>query len=249
MVEKDPEALTVDSYKLGKTPVHTAVCCGQSLEVIRFLLRKRPQALGEEDAWGKTPLACAAASSHHYQSSEDFAEVLDFLVDPVRIIQPDRAGLLPLHIACLNRNRLEDIEMLFDEFPDAICQPDNMGRLPLHSACINPHVQLELLEFLVEGHPEALKTFDKNGSVPLHLAIQRKVPVECVLFLISQAEGAVRTREASSMMYPLHMACKMGSDFEILEALIDIFPKAIDIPDKVSVTWIALCFASTNDHH
>jgi len=229
---KDPEACTVDQYKLGKTPIHAAVSRGQDIEVIRFLMRKRPQAVEEIDAWGKTPLACACASASQYEDEENLTAVLDLLVDPVRIRTPDRSGMLPLHIACMNSARLEDIEMLLDEYPDAITATDHNGRMPLHAACTNPRIQLQVLDMLVTAYPDALKTFDKMGAVPLHIAIQRKLPADVVLFIIDQAEGAVRTREASSHMYPLHLACKAGSDYEILEALIDIYPKAIDMVDK-----------------
>lgn len=232
LVSKDPDAVKATQYKLGKTPVHAAVSRGQSIDVIRFLMRKRPQAVEEVDAWGKTPLACACASSAHYDDPDQLAAVLDMLVDFIRIKQPDRAGMLPLHIACMNSARLADIEMLLDEYPEAIRTPDKQGRLPLHAACANPRVELEVLQFLVEAYPDALKTFDKMGAVPLHLSIQRKLPIDCVYYLIDQAEGAVRTREASTHMYPLHLACKAGADYELLDTLMDIYPKAIDAIDN-----------------
>jgi len=238
--------MTATQYKLGKTPVHAAVARGQSLEVIQYLLRKRPQALEEEDAWGKTPLACVAASSAFYDDPDECAAVFDFLIDPTRIQQCDRAGMLPLHIACANSASVENIQALLDEYPEAIRWPDNNGRLPLHAACTNPRVELELLELLVQEYPEALKTFDKMGAVPLHLSIQRKLPADAVLFLIEQAEGAVRTREAATMMYPLHLACKAGSEMEIMETLLDIYPRAIDAVDKKGNTiFHVACMART----
>ena len=231
LVSKDPEAMESTTYKLGKTPVHAAVSRGQTLEVIEFLIELRPQAVEEEDSWGKTPLACACASVAYYDDPEHFSAVLDMLMDPILIKQPDRGGMLPFHIACMNLVRLDDLKVLMKEHPDAVRTVDSNGRLPLHAACTNSRVDLELLKFLVQSFPEALKTFDKMGAVPLHLAIQRKLPVECVFYLIDQAEGAVRTREASTHMYPLHMAFKVNADMEIIQRLIEIYPKAIDCID------------------
>jgi len=232
LVETDPQALTLTQYKLGKTPVHAAAARGQSLSVVEFLLRRRPHATEELDAWGRTPLACACSNEHVSMA------VVDFLTDSVSVQKPDRGGQLPLHIACANNVAVECIELLVDEYPNSICQTDNNGRLPFHAACTNQRVEIALLEFLERAYPDALKTFDKLGSLPLHLAIQRKLPTETILWLIEKCQGAVRSREASTKMYPLHLACRTGADMELLEKLIDIYPAAIDTVDSKGNTLI-----------
>lgn len=240
LVEKDPECLHLEQYKLGKTPLHVAASNGADVSVVQYLLSKKPETIAEKDAWGKTPLACACAAATdtndgneegEYCVETNTAAVLEVLMDPARIVEPDRGGMLPLHIACAAGASIENIELLMDEYPDAIRVPDNNGRYPLHAACSKTTVSEELLEMLVTAYPDALRTFDKMGAVPLHIAIQRKASSEAILYLIQVEQGAVRTREASTRMYPLHLACRYGADMTILEKLIEIYPVAIDAVD------------------
>lgn len=231
LVDQDPEAMTLEHYKLGKTPLHVAAGRGASVEVVQFLMRKRPEAVADKDAWGKSPLACVCALSDQEESDPNVAAVFYLLIDPARICEPDRGGMLPLHIACASGAALGNVEMLLDEYPDAIRLPDKNGRLPFHAACTNPSVSVDLLDMLATAFPGALRTFDNLGAVPLHIAIQRKLPTEIILFLIEKEEGAVRTREASSKMYPIHLAARAGSDAEVVEKLADIYPFAIESVD------------------
>jgi ankyrin repeat protein len=230
LVDQDKEALMLESYKLGRTPLHVAASRGATIEVLQLLLRERPEAVHQQDAWGKTPFACACAAAAEFLDEDHcqhMTEVLEILMDPSTIIEADRAGMLPLHLACGAAMNLENLELLLDEYPEAICTPDHNGRLPCHAACTNPRVTVECLDVLVSAFPEALRTFDKVGALPLHIAIQRKMPVDVILFLIESEEGAVRTREGSSQMYPLHLASRTGADPLVLERLADIYPKAI----------------------
>ena len=230
LIDQDQEALHLESYKLGRTPLHVAASRGAAIEVLQLLLRQRPEAVQEKDAWGKTPFACACAAVTEYVDEDrhqHMTAVLELLMDPTTMIEADRAGMLPLHIACAAGMNVENVELLLDEYPEAICTPDHMGRLPCHAACTNPRITVECLDVLVSAFPEALRTFDKMGSLPLHIAIQRKLPVAAILFLIEAEEGAVRTREGTTQMYPLHLAARSGADPAILERLADIYPKAI----------------------
>jgi ankyrin repeat protein len=230
LIEQDKEALLLESYKLGRTPLHVAASRGASIEIIQLLMRQRPEALHEKDAWGKTPFACACAAVTEYMdedSCQHMTAVLELLMDTSTIMEADRAGMLPLHIACTASMNLENLELLLDEYPEAICTPDHNGRLPCHAASTNSRVTVECMDVLVSAFPEALRTFDKMGALPLHIAIQRKLPREVILFLIETEEGAVRTREGSTQMYPLHLASRAGADPLILERLADIYPKAI----------------------
>lgn len=235
LVDLDPESMQMPHYKLGKTPIHAAASHGASLEVVDYLLRHRPEAKWEEDAWGKTPLACAC--THASASNPNAPALLHRLIDSTRIIKTDRAGMLPLHIAVSNSATLENVVMLIDAYPQAIRKPDNNGRLVLHAACTNPRVELDLLRMLIIADPNGLKTFDKYGSLPLHLAIQRKLPTNILLFLMDQQAGSVRTREASTMMYPLHLACRSGCDKAVLDKMVKIYPKAIEAVDKKGNTF------------
>jgi ankyrin repeat protein len=231
LTERDPEAMQLSQYKLGKTPVHAAVSRGADLVVVQYLLEQRRQSCGEKDAWGRTPLACACTCATD-ADGPNATKILALLTDKALVEERDRAGMLPLHLACSHNAALDNVELLLHEFNGAICEQDNQGRLPLHAACTNVRVNVELLDLLITAYPPALKTFDKSGTLPLHLAIQRKLPEDLILFLIEKEEGAVRTKEASTLMYPLHMAAKTGASPKLLERLIQIYPKAIDAVDK-----------------
>jgi ankyrin repeat protein len=233
LIFKDPGAVTLPEYKLGKTPVHAAAARGQSIEVLRYLLRQRPNATAELDAWGKTPLACACADP------TVAVETMEFLIDGSAISTPDRAGMFPLHIAAANNasQTIEILQILLEEWPAAITETDRNGRLPIHAACTNPRISVAVLEFIGKAYPQGYKTFDKYGNLPLHLAIARKLPNEVLDYLMEVCPGAVRTREASNKMYPLHLAVKYGvSDLDIIRKIMTIWPEAISSPDKNSNT-------------
>lgn len=170
-------------------------------------------------------------SNNKIKDKDNSLAILRLLTDSARIAEPDRGGMLPLHIACVSGASVEIIAQLLDEYREAIRLPDNNGRLPLHAACMNPRVNLDALDLLHKAYPAALRIFDKTGSVPLHIAIQRKLSASVVHFLIDKEEGAVRTREASSKMYPLHLACRVGADVDVLERLVEIYPVAIEAVD------------------
>jgi ankyrin repeat protein len=227
--------MTLESYKLGRTPLHIAAGRGASIDVIQLLIRMRPEAVHEKDSWGKTPFACACAAVTEFQDPDNYSyvsELLRLLKDNKTISDPDRSGMLPLHIACSSGMNIDNIEYLLDEYPEAICTPDNNGRLPFHAACTRSSTSIEVLELLAAAFPEALRTFDKQGAVPLHIALQRKLPSDIILFLIDKEVGAVRTREASTLMYPLHIAARAGADPIVLDEIAAIYPQAIDTVDS-----------------
>lgn len=235
LLEFDPDAMTLDSYKLGRTPLHIAAARGASINVIELLIRLRPQAVHEKDAWGKTPFACACAATSEINDTEANAylsELLHLLKDNKTISDPDRSGMFPLHIACAAGMNIENVEYLLDEYPEAICTTDNNGRLPFHAACTKNTISTDVLDLLAAAFPEALRTFDKQGAVPLHIALQRKLPSEIIFYLIDKEVGAVRTREASTQMYPLHIAARAGADPAVLVRLAEIYPSAIDSVDS-----------------
>jgi ankyrin repeat protein len=219
------------------------------LDVINYLLELRPLALAETDAWGKTPLACACMiqihanhpddddESHQQQQQQQQVAIVHRLIDSTRIRKTDRAGMLPLHIAGQNAASLDCLRLLLDAYPMAIQTGDKNGRLPLHAACTNPRSTRACLHYLIQAYPEALKTFDKLGALPLHLAIQRRLPTDVILYLIDQAEGAARTKESSSHMYALHMACRANADVTLIERLIQVYPEAIDAVDQEGNTF------------
>jgi ankyrin repeat protein len=236
LVHHDPESVLLTQYKLGRTPIHAAVASGNDLDIIHYLLELRPLALAEQDAWGKTPLACACAY-HNQDNDVNQLAVVRRLIDSTRIRKTDRAGMLPLHIACQNGAGLDCLHLLLDAYPVAIKMGDKNGRLPLHAACTNPKTEPQVLAFLIQAYPDALKTFDKTGSLPLHLSIQRRLPTRTVLYIMSMAEGAARTKEASSQMYALHMACRANADESLIERLIQVYPEAIDAVDVEGNTF------------
>ena len=235
LLDNDPDAMTLESYKLGRTPLHIAAGRGASIDVVQLLIRLRPEAVHEKDAWGKTPFACACAAVAEFNDVENNAyvsELMHLLKDNKTISDPDRSGMLPLHIACASGMSIENVEYLLDEYPEAICTPDNNGRLPFHAACTKNSITTDVLDLLAAAFPEALRTFDKQGAVPLHIALQRKLPADIILYLIDKEIGAVRTREASTQMYPLHIAARAGADSTVLERIADIYPQAIDAVDS-----------------
>lgn len=86
------------------------------------------------------------------------------------------------------------------------------------------------VEFLLEADPQAIMHQDStNGYTPLHLVCKtegsRQVPVPVLRLLLGCNPRAAKIPDSQQYL-PLHHACEMGANPEVIRALIEAYPDA-----------------------
>lgn len=121
----------------------------------------------DDNAMSYAPTTCTSVCTTRVGDDDDDNTLLQSLF--LRL--PNRAGALPLHVACEFWTSLEVVQMLVKEDPQTVRQVDRQGCTPLHLACAN-RAPNEMLRFLVQEYPEALYVEDNKGRLPLHVALE-----------------------------------------------------------------------------
>jgi hypothetical protein len=198
-----------------------AVEHGARLEVIRYLVEKRPQALEERDYYGHFPARIAV-----YKGVK--LEVIRYLVEvsPLALRTRDGFGRLLLTAACeFHRRR----------------PPQQEGA---DSA-------LDLIRFLVEQWPEAMDDETDGGEGALHIAARNGAPVSVLSYLLQQRPGELRKARGAVSYLPAHCAAKRTnepSEFESFRYLAELRPEAMkertgcgDLPIHLMLSPDATC--------
>jgi ankyrin repeat protein len=163
MVERDPQLLrSWNSYE--ESPLHRAVTCGASLDVLELIDSHRPDAVQRATRDGGLPL--------HLVGSNTPVECAAFLVDK----HPDAllvraCGDTPLHAALDKRASLEVVKLLVGPCPESLTVPNERGLLPLHVAAKGRH-PLEVIRYLANQHPPAHFVESNDGKLPVHHALE-----------------------------------------------------------------------------
>lgn len=171
-------------------------------------------------------------------------EVLEALCngDAERIKRKDKAGHLPLHIACNHIHSIDPDILLFlmERDPGAIKTANKFGFLPLHKAvsanlCHKRPPNMDNLSIIMEAYPAAVKKKTNKNQYPLHLAISepsRRLSSDLVEMLINTFPKAVERQDSYGHL-PLHHSCrKSGPEAQIIfETLIEQYPDGASVPD------------------
>jgi ankyrin repeat protein len=206
----------------GWTPLHNAVSEGQ-LAVVNELLspsdsngatttilgkRKRRGAdMEAKDNDGNTPL-------HIASFNELLPEVKALLSSGANMLAPDIQGLLPIHKAMSRGTKSEVAKYLMQQFYATICG------LPLH----------ELVENLTWiANPNSTHLDMPPLRVALHLnAMDTDDVVEIVEFLVGRNPAFVSSRDQDGSL-PLHLACRRGAPFAIVQSLANLYKASVKI--------------------
>ena len=109
--------------------------------------------------------------------------------------------------------------------PRVVETSNNFHWLPLHIACANGASD-EVLKLLIDTYPTSKTSVDNRGRTPLHFSVGNETyePSPVVVELLSDTGAAGYADENGSL--PLHYACAYGSSMEVLEVLLEVYPKS-----------------------
>ncbi|KAK3424193.1 hypothetical protein EUGRSUZ_F00986 [Eucalyptus grandis] len=150
----------------GQTALHATVSTGHS-DIVKTLLRAKPELIKEADHHGRTPLFYAAFSGYH----KLVRQLLELDISTAYAVDID--GFSSLHAAA-SIGHAKVIKEILRQCPDAGELVDLKGQNILHVAVLSGRANvvrciLETVE--LEG---LLNQPDHNGNTPLHLTIMER---------------------------------------------------------------------------
>jgi ankyrin repeat protein len=173
LLQEDP--LVLDRALVSccsETPLHIASMLGH-LDLVKELLRHKPEFASELDSCGSTPLHLAAAKGH--------AEIVKELLwaDSAACLVRNGDGRTPLHVAAI-KGRVEVVGELVRARTESTRALTDRGETALH-LCVG-HNRLEGLRVLVGAigrNDELVNWKDGDGNSILHIAVAKKQVEVC----------------------------------------------------------------------
>jgi ankyrin repeat protein len=215
ILEEHPEAVTVKN-NVGYLPLHFALRCKASHEIVEMLFNANPEATKAQDNYfGSLPLHLPL----YYKYSKDIIKML-YEANPEATKVQDNDGCLPLQYALWFTTSDDIIEVIFNANPDATKVKDNHGSLPLHVA-LYCKASNEIVKMIYEANTEATKVQDNFGSLPLHYALRIEASDEIITMILHANPDAVFGTENDMWMTPLHYACHYKASKEVVQILIN----------------------------
>lgn len=151
----------------GLHPLHTACLCDANIAVIEKLLAAYPEAAAKFD--GPEHLLPLHIASQHCATPECLKVLHDAYPPGIKLKTKD-GGLLPLHLACGNREVYpKTIAALIELYPDASKEAADDGSLPLHRAS-QSGCSMGVLKILFEANPHASVEKNNHGETPFKCA-------------------------------------------------------------------------------
>ena len=141
-------------------------------------------------------------------------------------------GMIPLHVACRNKNMSSEIiKLLLNSWSESAQQRDNDGNYPLHILCKNLHLDesssLNILADLVAAYPEALRHSNNVGYLPIHVAAQSKTQQFCKLLIGAFPESVSARNGHDHNNIPIHYACTKGR-LDVVRYLLEVDREGIN---------------------
>lgn len=140
----------------------------------------------------------------------------------------------PLHAAFHCEAPIHVIKVVAAKSRDSIKQADDQGRLPLHLAAGRCHDEKEVDFFindLLAEYPQAAAIRDVHKRMPLHIAIARGADVRAMIALLdtnpSSGVEACNTNDKWRQRRPIHMACELDCDLDVIFTLTRADPSVI----------------------
>jgi Ca2+-binding EF-hand superfamily protein len=184
------------------------------------------------------------------------------------MLEPDRGGRTPLHVACIN-GHLKVVDELLSEWAGSldikrlVCAEDNAGRTPLHLAASGSKVKCA--KFIIATGHAPLKVAAFDGRTALHTAaVASCQPMAQLLFencpwLLKQEDVAGCTAldiaqeidPASSVCSFLEHCYKYGATWKVIE-WVDPVPLdgILDVdPGPIGETGWTLFYTEENDQY
>lgn len=167
--------------------------------------------------------------------------------------------ILPVHLAMISGVPKEAFQALLNAYPDCVKCKDDEGRLPLHIALENPSPDFSIVDSLITLYPDSCKVKDNKGRIAASLynnkAIQlfryiekkkwkdamcqiQSNPEEAATWIFRREKGGkIRWRLTS-----LHAAIIYNGPLDVIEAIIDAYPDALEKKDDEGMLPVHLAF-------
>uniref|UniRef100_A0A7S2EH71 Uncharacterized protein n=1 Tax=Ditylum brightwellii TaxID=49249 RepID=A0A7S2EH71_9STRA len=217
-------------------PLHYALFCDASFDVVDLLLNKCPDAAKQQSGWTPLHQACFSGAS---------VEVVRKLLEvwPNAARQTERYGVCaPLHYVIQNGSSIDVLKILLEVYPAAAMIKDDEGDTPLHMACSQNNISLEVVSALLDIWPEAVclenESFDEmgttwGGKTPIQLACANEnATLEVVQVLLDswlKAKKNLASHNVNSLISQ-ETPDDVMEFLRYLSSLIDIY----DPPDEIT---------------
>ena len=151
---------------------------------------------------------------------------------------------LPLHCAAACDLPVDSTEILLEKYPKAANLLDDSGRTPLHLAC-RYQSGVQLVQLLLRVHEHGARETDDRGRLPIHLALERprdtRWDVVRVLLQSTGAEKQCKLKDEKDGTRSLHWACRHRAPVDVVQLMLDAYPRAVRKPDGSGRTALHWC--------
>lgn len=180
-------------------PLHYALKCGVSDDVLQAIISSNPAALVDTDLEGRTPIHAAFLLS---KDEPPALGVIRALLTPPgenAIKMKDSSGRLPIHIAAERGAGQAVLKLLIDAYQDGCYRTNDMGDLPIHlllKSGLATVASVELLIRPIMSNESICRIGGSRGvNLPLHIAAEYQVSFKVLERLLqTYGEGAERAR-------------------------------------------------------
>ena len=184
---------------VGDVPLHYALKCGVSEDVLQAIITASPAALVDCDNQGRTPIHAAFLLS---KDEPPRLGVIRALLTPPgenAIKLKDWSGRLPIHIAAERGAGGAILKLLVDAYQDGCYRTNDQGDLPLHLLLKSGLATASSVELLIRpmmSNESICRIGGSRGTnLPLHIAAEYQVSFKIIERLLQTfGEAAERTR-------------------------------------------------------
>ena len=248
LIDAAPASVRSATFSNGDIPLQF-LCANRevdeatAVEILKFLIKKYPEALRRVDGLGTLPIHRASL-----RKSPEYCRVLIEAYPGSEQI-PSAEGSLPLHFACA-KGSVATVEYLYKLYPDAIIRATPEGFYPIHRSILlvdrrdNPATAVEIVKYLLGCDPN-VKLQKYKGMPLLHYALRMmkydddsnvEIGIKMIKIIIEAApDSSVRSLDNFGSM-PLQFLCRESkvdeaAAVQILKLLIEKYPEAVRIVD------------------
>lgn len=194
--------------KKKDAPIFEIIRSDCEADVLQEYINENPSCLQIYDHRGRLPLHVYCQQS---EMSINKIRVLT-LSCPQSVMSRDKFfGALPLHMAVhRDSQNIEALELLIQEFPDALMTVDGGGFLPIHRAVHRSKPNISIINLLLKHSPESASIKTTNGNLALHWACIQDSPCLSTLRLLkgSYPEGVFVFNEKGETPLDILLQCK-----------------------------------------
>eukprot|EP00613_Pedinella_sp_CCMP2098_P067074 CAMPEP_0171990746 /NCGR_PEP_ID=MMETSP0993-20121228/277079_1 /TAXON_ID=483369 /ORGANISM="non described non described, Strain CCMP2098" /LENGTH=395 /DNA_ID=CAMNT_0012643761 /DNA_START=116 /DNA_END=1300 /DNA_ORIENTATION=- len=141
----------------------------------------------------------------------------------------DSSGARPIAVAMRQGAQLSVIEALMAELPKSTFKGDAAGKLLMVSVRCG-HGSDGVVAFWVKRFPHAARfRGGRYKELPLQAALECKRSPACIGTLLGAYSDAARHQDLAGR-FPLHMAIETRAPVDIVKALFEAYPRALDLP-------------------